>query len=361
MISPRIRELAADIQPLFNDQAAQTLNDFWASIPTLPGGFGRLEDFAKHVAMVRNETLPASSRLGLYVFCAEHAIAAEPVGAEGPTGTRRDLANFLRGASPASILAREFGIERLVVDCGLSGEAEQGTHVYRVCEGALNFAVGAALTEDQLNSALEIGASLADDAARRFDCVAIAQLGSGGSVAASAVLGALTGRPPIEITYLDDILDQDSIALRRNTVNQGGVRHQLDAVSPLAAVRCFGGVDLAVMAGFLLAAASLRLPVFADGFCGAVAALVARSVAPDALDAVLFPGCSNDPAWLTALETLGVTPLLQFEASEGAGFHAVLALHLVAGILDTARLLAPAAPPAMDADAGTSDTSPAAS
>ncbi|MGO9241061.1 MAG: nicotinate-nucleotide--dimethylbenzimidazole phosphoribosyltransferase [Bryobacteraceae bacterium] len=358
MISPRIRELADSIQPLFNDQAAQALNDFWASIPTLPGGFGRLEDFAKHVAMVRNETLPACSRLGLYLICAEHAVAAAPVGAEGPAGTRRDLANFLRGASPASILARQFGIDRLVVDCGLTGEAEQGTHVYRVCDGALDFTIGAALTEDQLNTALDLGASLADDAARRFDCVAIAQLGSGSSVAASAVLGALTGRPAIETTYLDDILDPDSIAPRRNAVSQGAIRHQLDAISPLAAVRCFGGLDLAVMAGFLLAAANARLPVFADGFCGAVAALVSRSVAPDSLDAVLFPGCSNDPAWLIALETLAVTPLLQFEASEGAGFHAVLALHLVSSILNTARLLAPAP---VDADAGAAAPSPASS
>ena len=90
----------------------------------------------------------------------------------------RDLASFLRGTSPASILAREFGIERLVVNCGLVGEPEQGTHVYRVCEGALDFALGTAMTENQLNTALEIGVSLAEDAAQRFDCVAIAQLGS---------------------------------------------------------------------------------------------------------------------------------------------------------------------------------------
>ena len=340
MISPRIRELADSIQPLFNDQAAQALNDFWASIPTLPGSFGRLEDFAKHVAMVRNETLPACDRLGFYLFCAEHAIATARVGVEGPAGTRRELAGFLRGVSPASILAREFGIERLVVDCGLSGEPEQGTHVYRVCEGALDFTLGAALTEDQLNTALDIGVSLAEDAARRFDCVAIAQLGSGAAVAASAVLGTLTGRPPLEVACLDDVSDQDSVAARRIAIQQGFARHQLEAISPLAAVRCFGGVDLAVMTGFLLAAANARLPVFADGFCGTVAALAARSVAPDSLDAVLFPGCSNDPAWLIALETLGVTPLLQLEATEGAGFHALLALHLVACLLKVARLLA---------------------
>ena len=43
----------------------------------------------------------------------------------------------------------------------------------------------------------------------------------------------------------------------------------------------------------------------------------------------------------SCLETLGVTPLLQLEVTEGAGFQAVLALHLVSSILKSARLLAP--------------------
>jgi len=346
MISPRIRELADAIQPHFSEEAAQALNEFWTSLPTLPGSFGRLEDFAKHVAMVRNETLPSIDRLGLYVFCAEHAIAAQPVGAEGAAGTRRDVSSFLRGSAPAACLAREYGIERLVIDCGLIGDAEQGSYVYRVCEGALDFAIGAALTEDQLNTALETGASLAGDAAQRFDCVAIAQIGSGGTIAASAILGTLTGRPAVETTYLDDLVDQNRLATRRAAVQQGQARHQSEAVTPLETLRCFGGVDVAVMTGFILGAANARLPVFADGFCAAIAALVARSLAPDSLDTVLFPGCSNDPAWIAALETLGVTPLLQIEATEPAGFHAALALHLVSGILKTTRLLAPQDAPA---------------
>jgi len=340
MISPRIRELADSIQPLFSDQAAQDLNQFWASIPTAPGSLGRLEDFAKHVAMVRGETLPSLARQGLYVFAAEHAIAVPALGTDGAAATRRDTSFFLRGLTPASYSARAWGIERLLIDVGLSGDSEQGSYVYRVCEGALDFTVGAALTEDQLNSALELGASLAEDAARRFDCVAVAQLGSGSTIAASAVLGTLTGRPALEITSLDDITSQDAIPERRNAVQQGIARHQLDAISPLAALRCFGGADLAAMTGFLLGAANSHLPVFADGFCGAVASLVARSVAPDCLDAVLFPGCSGDSAWSVALETLAVTPLLQLEVTESAGFHAVLALHLVSEVLDNARLLA---------------------
>jgi nicotinate-nucleotide--dimethylbenzimidazole phosphoribosyltransferase len=340
MISSRIRELAEDIRPLFDDQAVQSLAGFWAALPKAAGSLGRLEYAAKHVALVRETTLPASDRLGLYVFCGDHGICAEPVGADGPEVTRRELLNFLRGDLPAAALAREYGIDRIVVDCGLSGEPEQGTHVYRACDGALDFAVTAALSEDQLNAALEAGATLASEAARRHDFVAISQLGSGGSVSASAVLGAVTGRTATEVTFVDDLQDAELVATRRNTIQLALARHQLDTISPLAALRFLGGAELATMTGFILAAAWERLPVFADGFCAAVAALLARSVAPDSIDVVLFPGCSTDAAWLGALETLDVVPLLQLEATEAAGFHAVLAMHLVAGILKCGRLLA---------------------
>jgi nicotinate-nucleotide--dimethylbenzimidazole phosphoribosyltransferase len=192
----------------------------------------------------------------------------------------------------------------------------------------------------RLNAALEAGATLASEAARRHDFVAISQLGSGGSVSASAVLGAVTGRTATEVTFVDDLQDAELVATRRNTIQLALARHQLDTISPLAALRFLGGAELATMTGFILAAAWERLPVFADGFCAAVAALLARSVAPDSIDVVLFPGCSTDAAWLGALETLDVVPLLQLEATEAAGFHAVLAMHLVAGILKCGRLLA---------------------
>ena len=340
MISARIRQLAEEIRPLFDDQAAKSLADFWTALPKAAGSLGRLEYAAKHVAMVRETTLPAADRLGLYVFCGDHGICAERVGAEGAEATHHELLNFLRGDAPAAALAREYGIDRIVVDCGLTGEPEQGTHVFRTCDGALNFAVTAALSEDQLNAAMEVGATLASEAARRHDFVAISQLGSGGVVGASAVLGAITGCSATQVTFVDDVPDGEIVASRRNTVQLAIARHQLDAISPLSALRFLGGAEIAAMTGFILAAAWERLPVFADGFCAAVAALVARSVAPDSLDVVLFPGCSTDPAWASALETLDVVPLLQLEATEGAGFHAVLAMHLVAGILKCGRLLA---------------------
>lgn len=340
MISPRIRELAEDIRPLFDEQAADSLADFWAALPKSGGSLGRLEYAARHAAMIRETTLPAADRLGLYLFCGDHGICTETVGAEGPEATRRELLNFLRGDAPAAALAREYGIDRIVVDCGLSGDPEQGTHVLRACEGAQNFAVTSALNDDQLNAAMEVGIALASEAARRHDFVAISQLGSGGSVGASAVLGAITGRTATEVTFVDDAPDAESVPSRRNTVQLAIARHQLDAISPLAALRFLGGAELAAMTGFILSAAWERLPVFADGFCAAVAALIARSVAPDSLDVVLFPGCSTDPAWASVLETLDVVPLLQLEATEGAGFHAVLAMHLVAGILKCGRLLA---------------------
>ena len=338
MISTRIRELAEQIQPLFDESAARALDELWGALPLAPGSLGRLEMFARHVAMVRGASLPAAERLGLFVFCGEHGITKEHSG-DAASATRQQVAGLLRGDSAVALLARRYLVDITVVDCGLSGEPEQGTHVYRICEGARSFLLGSALTEAELNSALEVGVSMAVDAARRFDIVAIAQLGAGGNVGASAVLAALTGRTAADATCLYDAPGPESATQRRNDVSAGLARHQNEIVSPLATVQCFGGAELAMMIGFLLSAADSRLPVFADGFSGAVAALVARATAADTLDAVLFPGASPAPAFYLALQTLAVEPLLEIGASAGSGFHSVIAMRLVADTLATASAL----------------------
>jgi len=113
--------------------------------------------------MVRNETLPASDRLGLYVFCAEHAIAAERSASREPSGTRRRSGQFsarrlARVNSRPPVRHRTPG-DRLRP----RGEPEQGhPRLSRLRRARSIFALGSALTEDQLNTALEIGVSLAE-------------------------------------------------------------------------------------------------------------------------------------------------------------------------------------------------------
>jgi nicotinate-nucleotide--dimethylbenzimidazole phosphoribosyltransferase len=103
-----------------------------------------------------------------------------------------------------------------------------------------------------------------------------------------------------------------------------------------------GGLEIAVLAGAMLAAARHRIPVLLDGYITTSAALVATAMVPH-LRAHLFAShASAEPGHTLALAHLGLTaatgagPLLRLDMRLGEGSGAALALPLLLG---AARLM----------------------
>jgi nicotinate-nucleotide--dimethylbenzimidazole phosphoribosyltransferase len=97
-------------------------------------------------------------------------------------------------------------------------------------------------------------------------------------------------------------------------------------VAVLAAV---GGFEIAAIAGFVLEAAALRLPVVLDGFVTNAAALVAQAIEPAAVAYLVASHESAEQGARTALERLGLRPLLSLDLRLGEGTGALLAVDLV--------------------------------
>ena len=109
-------------------------------------------------------------------------------------------------------------------------------------------------------------------------------------------------------------------------------RHAGECTNPFDTLRCLGGWDIAAMAGFILGAAQCRLATAVDGFVSGASALVARSLAPDSLDAVLVAHESHDPANALLHSFLRVEPYLNLHLHPDSGYAAALLL----GIMDAA-------------------------
>ncbi|HEX3920720.1 MAG TPA: nicotinate-nucleotide--dimethylbenzimidazole phosphoribosyltransferase, partial [Streptosporangiaceae bacterium] len=91
----------------------------------------------------------------------------------------------------------------------------------------------------------------------------------------------------------------------------------------------FGGFEHAALAGFILAAAALRVPVILDGVIAGAAALAAVAIAPDAVGACLAGHRSTEPGHAATLGHLRLRPLVDLDLRLGEGTGAVLALPLV--------------------------------
>lgn len=85
------------------------------------------------------------------------------------------------------------------------------------------------------------------------------------------------------------------------------------------------------MAGAILRARQLRIPVLLDGFICTSAAAVLEAARPGALDHAWAGHVSAEPGHARLLAALGKTPLLQLGMRLGEGSGGVLAIGVLKG------------------------------
>ena len=312
----------------------------WDSLTKPRGSLGRLEESIERLAEIQGCAMPAMERRGLYVFCGDHGITEEGVSAYPSVVTREMVKNFVRGGAAINVLCRQLAIETCIVDAGVAGAKFEGVVDRRIAEGTANFLSGAAMSPEQAVAAIESGIELARDAAVRFDIAGVGEMGIGNTTSASALLCVLAGVSPEDAVGSGTGLDDAGIRHKRAVVTAAIAAHSPDAADPLAVVAAFGGFEIAMMAGFLLGAASRRLPVVVDGFISGAAFLIARAFYPPLGKHLFFGHRSAEHGHDCLLQAAGAKPLLDLDMRLGEGTGAALAIGLLMSGLHLYREMA---------------------
>jgi nicotinate-nucleotide--dimethylbenzimidazole phosphoribosyltransferase len=163
---------------------------------------------------------------------------------------------------------------------------------------------------------LEAGIALSITLSERSpDVLALGALGVGSEVASAAILAAVSGRPP---GALDDEV-AEAAGLRGLALHGAG---------PLEVLATFGGSDTAVLAGLILGAASMNVPVILDSYATGAAALVASAFAPPITGYLIAAhrGSFTHPA---IAEHLGLVPVFEVGLGHGEGTGAAMVLPLL--------------------------------
>jgi nicotinate-nucleotide--dimethylbenzimidazole phosphoribosyltransferase len=332
MISPEVKAEVGRVNPLLDPHVAgalaQRLDPSLRSHPTM----GRLEDLAMHCGIVQGSPTPSVKRKAVFIFCGDHGVVEEGVSHGPGMAASRRMTDFFRGADPLAALCRRLNIDPVVVDCGIAGGPLAGATPAHAGLAASNIAKLPGLTAAETNEALMFGIDTAHAAAGRYDAVGVIHIGTGASTAAAAVLSALSGHEAaLTCPHADD---QAESAHHRmvSAVRTAVGRHAGECFNPFGTLRCLGGWDIAAMTGFILGAAQCRLATVVDGFVTGAAALVARTLAPDSLDAVIVAHESHDPAHALLHGVLRVEPYMNLHLHPDSGYAAALLL----GIMETA-------------------------
>ncbi len=280
-----------------------------------PGALGRLEDLAIWMAGWQGTDRPHVDAPQVIVFAGNHGVTARGVSAFPAAVTEQMVLNFRAGGAAINQLARCFG-------------ARMDVHALSLELPTADFTIQPAMTEAELLEALQTGWDAVDPAS---DLLVTGEMGIGNTTSAAALAHAICGGVPADWVGRGTGVDDAGLALKAQVVAEGVALHAQARADGIEALRCLGGRELAAMAGAILRARHLRIPVLLDGFICTAAAACLDAAKPGALDHCLAAHVSAESGHAPLLAHLGKAPILSLGLRLGEGSGAALAIGVIKG------------------------------
>ena len=228
--------------------------------------------------------------------------------------------NLTRAKTGASVLAKHFGTGITVCDVGVNAQITEPKVLNRkIAFGTQNIAKGPAMTREQAEKAILIGAELAMQT--EANAMGVGEMGIGNTTTSSAVLSVLLGADVETVTGRGGGITDGAFLKKKQVITQAIALNQPDSKDPVDVLSKVGGFDLAAMCGAFLGGAASHRPMVIDGFISAVAALCAVRLCPTVRDYLVPSHASYEIGYKLAMEELGLQPifLLNMRLGEGSG------------------------------------------
>jgi len=333
------------------------------------GALGLLEDVSVQLSGLAGVCPPPDpAPAAVAVFAADHGVHAQGVTPWPQEVTMQMVGNFIAGGAAVNAFAGVVGARVVVVDVGVAGPLDDAPQLlrHRVRNGTRDLSLEPAMTATEVRAALDAGVRVAARlVADGHRCLLTGDMGIANTTASSALIAAFTGASAAEVTGRGTGVDDATLARKVAVVERALERHAAVIArrdeDPLAVLAAVGGLEHAAIAGFVVGAAALRVPVVLDGVIAGAAALAVRAAAPQALGACLAGHRSAEPGHTVALRALGLRPLVDLDLRLGEGTGAVLALPIVRAAVAALRDMATFDAAGVTDKAATSTTSGTAS
>ena len=298
------------------------------------GSLGRLEELAMQVCLIQQTLSPSLEHPCHLLLGGDHGIEREGVSVSPREVTWQQMINFTRGGGGVNMFCRQHGFKLRIVDVGVDYDlsAVDGIIDRKIARGTKNFLYEPAMTEEEFDKAIEVGAALVDDCiAEGCKVLSIGEMGIG-NTSPSSIWMHLFGNIP-----LNDCIGAGS------GLDSPGIRHKYEVLSkavtchervskypdPIVTLRYFGGFEMIAAIGAMLRAAECHLVVLVDGFIMTACALAAIRLYPASHDYMIFTHCGDESGHRKMLDIVNARPLLNLGLRLGEGTGALCAFPIV--------------------------------
>jgi nicotinate-nucleotide--dimethylbenzimidazole phosphoribosyltransferase len=273
------------------------------------GALGRLEELAIWLATWQASHPPRIEHPRTLVFAGNHGVAARGVSAYPSAVTAQMVQNFIAGGAAVNQLCRVFDVGLKVYEMNLDTPTA-------------DIVVEPAMSEAECAKAMAYGMMAVEPG---IDVLALGEMGIGNTTAAASLCGGLFGDSAEMWTGPGTGVTGAAFDAKRRAVTEAVARHRPAARDPFDMLRRLGGLELAAIAGAVMAARLGRVPVVLDGFASTAAAAVLYAAHPHALDHCVVGHVSAEPGHRRLIERIGQRPLFDFGMRLGEASGATLA------------------------------------
>ncbi len=278
-----------------------------------PGSLGRLESLTEWLAMWQGRAVPQVNRPRTCVFVGNHGVAARGVSAYPPAVTKQMVENFVQGGAAVNQLCQIADADLRVYELDL----DTPTH---------DFTQRPAMDERECARALAYGMFAVEQG---IDVLCLGEMGIGNTTAAAAICYGLYGGTVEDWVGPGTGVTGSTLDTKRAVVEQALALHRPGIGDPLDLLAAVGGLELAAIAGAILAARMARTPVLLDGYTCTAAAAILHAIDPRALDHCQIAHLSAEPGHVRLAQALGMKPLFDLGMRLGEGSGATLAVLLL--------------------------------
>ncbi len=308
------------------------------------GSLGVLENLAMQVCLIQQTLTPSLAHPCHLLLGGDHGIEREGVSVSPREVTWQQMINFTRGGGGVNMFCRQHGFKLRIVDVGVDYDLSiiPGIIDRKIARGTRNFLHEPAMTEEEFDKAIEVGASLVDD------CIAERQrIGDGtsemgcqvlcigemgiGNTSPSSIWMSLFCQIPLDECIgagagLDTVGIRHKREVLRRAVAHSDIFYHTSDIYPL---RYFGGFEMIAAIGAMLRAAEQHLVILIDGFIMTACALAACRLYPAAQSYMVFGHCGDESGHRRMLDAMDAKPLLSLGLRLGEGTGALCAFPIL--------------------------------
>lgn len=290
------------------------------------GSLGKLERFVHRLGMAQGTLTPSLRSPVVLVFAGDHGIATVGASPFPQEVTRQMVLNYLSGGAAINVFVRQHGIPMRIIDAGVNADlpAHPDLIDLKVRPGTRNALVEPALTLAEVDDCLARGAAVAQtQISEGADTVMLGEMGIGNTAVSALLVSALLKLPIEDCVGRGAGHDDAGLSRKHKLCAEIKARHG-EITGGREALAAYGGCEIAMMVGAMLATAAARKLVVVDGFIATAAAVVASRINPRVLDYCVFSHASAESGHARVVKVLGVEPFVDLGLRLGEATGAVL-------------------------------------